>query len=281
VYALLPLEVRFSRALIIFSGFWVLFVTVFIRLFRSYITNRDFRIGKEKLKRIFIFGSKPEIERVEKVLQATLLEYKVVGKISSEDIYDTGFYDGGFSKSLQLASLENANEFVFCMRDLEWKEVMKLMKEAPKEIEFKMVGDEHLSILGSKSKNTSGELYSVDFAYNLNKRNERLKKRILDVVIVIFGLLLFPLTILYSVLKRYSLFGLYSGLIDVLFGRKSMVGYKLPDKEVDELPIIKKGVIGVGPNVTGQKMVHRANVIYAKEYTIWRDVELIMTKIIS
>ncbi len=282
VYALLPLEIRFSRALIIFSGFWAVFIMVLIRLIRSYVRNKDFRIGKEKLKRIFIFGSKPEIKRVEEVLKSTLMEYEIVGRISSEETYETGFYDGGFSKALQLATLEKANEFVFCMKDLEWKRVMKLMKEATKEIEFKMVGDEHLSILGSKSKNTSGELYSVDFVYNLNKAPERIKKRVLDVALSLIGFLVSPLLVLLLLVKGKRVSNFFNQLWQVLIGRKTLVSYKYPDEEVDELPRLKSGIIELGPsNITGQSLIHRANVIYAKEYTIWRDIELIFTKAIT
>jgi GT2 family glycosyltransferase len=283
IYALLPMDFRFSRAILILSGIWALVGVLFIRLTSNYISKGDFRIGKSRIKRLFLFGSQPEIERVEKILSSTLMDYEIKGRISNQEQYDSKYYDGNFSRAVQLAKLENANEFVFCMRDLEWGNVMRLMKNAPKDIEFKMVGDDHLSILGSKSKNTSGELYSVQFKYKLANKSERMKKRIVDVLFVCLFVLFLPICLLWVLLVNGGKVGkVISGVKDVLVGKKTFVGYRKGDVRLDELPSLKEGYFQLGPKkLEAKDLIHRANTIYAKEYTIWRDIELIITKMLT
>ncbi len=283
VYGLLPVEFRFSRAMILFSGIWSMLIVLLLRFVYSYAKNGDFRIGKEKIKRIFLFGSQPEIKRVERLLEATLMKFEIKGRISPTEDYDSTYYDGNFSKVMQLAAMERVNEFVFCMRDLKWENVMKLMRDSSKEIEYKMVGDEHLSILGSKSKNSSGELYSVQFEYNLNKRNERIKKRLLDIIISILVFLLFPITMCFFLIKKdVKISESFSKLWMVLIGKRTIVGYRMPDIDISDLPYIKDSIIKIGPKrLSDQNLIHRANTIYAKEYSVWRDVELIITRILS
>lgn len=283
IYALLPIEFRFSRALVIYSGIWSLVIVLFLRLVSSYAKNGDFRVGKSRKKRLFLFGSQPEIERVEKMLSATLIDYEIKGRISGKEDYDSKYYDGNFSKVLQLAQLEKVNEFVFCMKDLEWGNVMRLMKNSSKDIEFKMVGDDHLSILGSKSKNTSGELYSVQFTYRLANKSERLKKRVIDVIFVCLFVLFFPICLVWILgVNKGGMGRVLRGIKDVFLGNKTLVGYRERDERLEELPIIKKGYFQVGSKLLKeQSLKHRANVIYAKEYTIWRDIELIITKMLT
>ncbi len=282
-YALLPTTFRFSRALILFSGIWAMLSVMLVRLITNYMENGRLRLGKNQVKRLFIFGSQPEIKRVENILLSTLVDHEIKGRISGDEHYDSSYYDGNFSKVLQLAEMEKVDEFVFCMKDLEWGAVMKLMKNAPKEIEFKMAGDDHLSILGSKSKNTSGELYSVQFTYNLDQRSERIKKRIVDITFVFLFIIFFPVCILWQLLvKRKDVQGLIQNMWEILKGNKTMVGYKRGDLKIEELPNVQKGYFEVGPKfIEDQNLIHRANTIYAKEYSIWMDIELIVTKMWS
>ena len=283
IYGLLEPELRFSRAVLVLSSIWAFIAAIAIRGLLRFAKHQDFRIGQDVAKRIFIIGEKEEIENVLILLNQSFSNHTIVGKIAPIEEYDRSYFDGTLSKIQQLASLEKANEFIFCMKDLEWQTVMELMNSMGSQIEYKMVGDDKLSILGSKSKNTSGELYSVQFEYNLSRWQDLIKKRFLDIIIALVFLLLFPFTIwiqnqLTSLNGRFNIIYYFQNVISLLIGKKTLVGYNKKDIKLEELPVLKEGLLEVAQHKNfDDSFIHRANVIYAKDYNIWKDIELVFS----
>ncbi len=275
IYALMPTEFRYSRAIVLLSGVVASIWFFAIRLVRRYIEYRDLRIGQEIRKRIFIIGSRTEIEHVESILKQSMRDHEVVARISTMEGFESKFHTTTLDKIEVFAELEKANEFIFCVQDLEWQKVIELMNKLGPSIEYKMVGDDRMSILGSKSKNTSGELYSVKFEFNLAKRDSIIKKRIFDIVLALVHLLFFWILIWGQAQKS----NYFKALIQVLLRKRSFVGYDTRDAKVEELPSISKGLIHSTPKgVEDLSWVHRANLIYAKDYNLWKDIEVILKK---
>jgi len=278
---LLEPEYRFSRAVLVLSSIWAFIAAIAIRGLLRFVKHRDFRIGQDVAKRIFIIGEKDEVENVQRLLDQSFANHSVVAKIAPTDDYDLEYFDGSLTKIGQLSSLENANEFIFCMKDLEWQKVMELMNSMGSQIEYKMVGDDKLSILGSKSKNTSGELYSVQFEYNLSRWQDLFKKRILDILVSLVFLILFPIMIWLQKSfsnkdGQFNLVRYFGNMINLLIGSKTLVSYNTIDTRLEELPKIKSGLLEVAHHKNfDNSLVHRANVIYAKDYNIWKDIELL------
>ena len=56
-----------------------------------------------------------------------------------------------------------------------------------------------------------------------------------------------------------------------------MISYDFQDKKVDELPTLQTGILTANPyKITDAELIHRANLLYAKDYTIWKDLELLL-----
>ena len=72
--------------------------------------------------------------------------------------------------------------------------------------------------------------------------------------------------------------GFVSNAWSVLLGRKSWVGYQAGGERALKLPGIKPGVLGTLANevVTDQAVVACANTAYAKDYSPWRDLSLVV-----
>lgn len=273
LYGLIRADFRFSRALVLFSGAWAIAVTFGLRLINRYIKHGDLKIGQAKRKRIFIVGSRVEAQNVIDLLDKGFLEYDILAKVAPEGLVDNSFHTTDWSKIEQLVTLEKPNEFIFCVKDLEWHNVIGLMNNLGPNFEYKMIGDDRLSIIGSKSKNTAGELYTVDFSFNISSQNERIKKRFLDIVISVF-LVVFSFVVIWAQAKKSNYF---KNIFSVLSGNKTMVSYDFSDTDQEELPELKQGLLNVHQNTLHDKsLIHRANLLYAKDYNVWKDVEIIL-----
>ena len=65
-------------------------------------------------------------------------------------------------------------------------------------------------------------------------------------------------------------------MISIISGNKTFVSYNSNDAKIHQLPKIKDGVLGVvSKYVESVELIHRANTIYAKDYMVWRDVEIV------
>ncbi len=276
IYALVNIEYRFSRALLLLSSIWALVAAFTSRLLRQYVSYKDFRIGQNIKKRIFIVGGKEEANHVEELLKKSLSEHEIIGIIAPQQFFDPSFHLTEWKNIEALVELEKVNEIIFCIKDLEWTDVIHLMNTIGQDIEYKMVGDDKMSVLGSKSKNTSGELYTIHFQFSIANRQEVIKKRALDILLsTLFILTSFILFWAQASKKQY-----FKRLLAVLSGQKSFVSYHPKDDRLDELPTIKPGLIwAVKRAYTDKEIIHRANLLYAKNYTVWKDVELIFRNI--
>jgi hypothetical protein len=64
-------------------------------------------------------------------------------------------------------------------------------------------------------------------------------------------------------------------LFYVIPGIKTIVGYNEKDKKIDDLPLIKTGVIGVIEDGEEVDHVHKANFEYAKHYSVFSDFRML------
>ena len=59
------------------------------------------------------------------------------------------------------------------------------------------IPEKSISIIGSQSKNHSGELYTIDVAYKINQPINKRNKRLMDIFISILFLFTFPIFIFF------------------------------------------------------------------------------------
>jgi hypothetical protein len=122
-----------------------------------------------------------------------------------------------------------------------------------------------------------GELYTLDIQLNINTPHHRRNKRVLDIGLctllaplwfVCFWLFDKPLTV-------------WKNIALVVVGKRSWVGY-IPEPvsgEHNVLPKIRRGILSP---LTPFKQVNRSsdtiarmNLLYARDYTIYQDLEII------
>ena len=153
------------------------------------------------------------------------------------------------------------------------------MTSVARQVEFKIVPGDSMSIIGSNSKNVKGELYTLDLSFNLDDIYYRRNKRMFDIVFSFIFLILSPVMIWFQKDKKYFLIN----MISCLFGLKSLIGYNLEDPKYIKLPPLKNGIISLicyrKKDKARMESLHKINLIYAKNYTVYKDFDILWNRI--
>ncbi len=278
VYALLSESYRFSRAIIILGAVWGLGAMTVVRLLLHLTGIKRYRIGGEsKNKRFIIVGQKDEAERVSELLHKTWLTPAFVGLVSIRNNTDkSDHFIGTIDQLPEIIPIYKISEVIFCSKNLPHQVIIDKMSELQQlNIDFKIAPEDSLSIIGSNSINTSGDLYTIDINSITSPRNSR-NKRFVDVITTIALIVLLPVNIF---LIRHPL-GLLQNIFRVIFSQRSWVGYSTDNpSELDKLPFIKKGILTpedafrkklLNPEITG-----KLDLIYARDYNFTTDLNII------
>ncbi len=274
-YSLMDEQYRFSRALILIGSAWALLLLPALRIFLSQLNIKGFELDIERQKRIAIAGRIEEANRVKNLLHLTPVNPFIVGTISlsqEENTHEEAL--GPISQLREIIQVNRIDEIIFCAEDLTSAEIIRTMLDLSKlDVTYKIAPPESFSIIGSNSIHTAGDLYLVD-VNAITKRTNLRQKRSLDLIVLITVVFSLPVTIWFFRCKSQLLINMGR----VLTGRISWVGY-IPDEEQSgNLPGLKPGVLHQGvmfqiPPPANQK--RQLNILYAKDYRIWNDLELI------
>ncbi len=277
-YALLPEAYRFSRALILLGMGWALFSFLLSRLGLHIAGFKSFNLNPDKSKRIVIIGQQEEFERVNNLLKQTKINTSFLGFVSADDSgSDHSSYIGKMSQISEVIEIYKINEVIFCSRDISSQGIIDYMHTlVSSDVDFKIAPPESLSIIGSNSIDTAGDLYIID-VNSISKPKNKRNKRLFDVLTSLFILLLSPILLFF----QSSIPKFYFNIISVLFGFKSWVGY---GKEMSEqLPKIKPSVLSPSDaisNYTINKDTRsRLHLAYSKDYRIQNDFNIVWKSI--
>ncbi|HRS54779.1 MAG TPA: hypothetical protein P5250_08755, partial [Bacteroidales bacterium] len=277
IYALLPENLRFSRALIILGATWGVTATSIIRLILHIIPFTNFTIGISKNKRAVIVGDKEECYRIAEMLKNTSDIPSFIGFVFPNDYEINGNnYIGNINQLNDIIAIYKIDEIIFCAKNIPAHIVIDKMSELQNsQVEFHIAPPESLFLIGSKSIRTAGDPYIFNIN-SITKINNRRNKRFFDLTTSIVLLPLYPLIAPFM----YKPLGFLINLINVLLGKRSWVGYA-NYKSIDyhKLPIIKKGVLDVAENFKKQNNIDpivsdRLNMLYARDYQLRTDINI-------
>jgi O-antigen biosynthesis protein len=273
-YALLPSELRFSRAIIILSGIWALISFIISRLSLHFAGLKDYKLGYNFNKRFMIAGEAIEANRVADLLHKTLINPSFIGLVNTHENSEKieGFI-GSLNQIEEIINIYKIDVVIFCAKDIPAQNIIDIMTRLQDaEVDFKIAPPESLSIIGSNSINTTGDLYVININ-SIGKSNNRRNKRLFDLGI---ALLLLPLSPLTMWITRNP-FGYLLNILKVIIGARTWVGYQ--NLENGTLPVIKRGVLNptdVFPEKEIDKeTASRLNMLYARDYKMGTDLNII------
>jgi hypothetical protein len=310
IYGYLPLDYRPSRAILLLGAVWAIGSTAALRTAIHFMRTKNFDVGGSRPENLVIVGSAAESERVRNLLGQAQVRKNFIGTVlpdfrpqstatshqppvSSETgtpnplkgthhPSPTAHHDylSDLSRLDEVAQIYKVDEIIFCSKDISSDDIMQWMTRLGPAIDYKIVPQESLSIIGSSSKDTSGELYTIEIRYQIATPMARRNKRVFDLLLA-FGLLPFSIVFLLLVKNKW---GFLKNIFQVFVGKKSWVGYAIGKQQQaigggHLLPNIRPGVLSpldaIGKRQLDAATVQRLNFLYAKDYDGWRDWEII------
>jgi len=275
VYSLLPEYYRFSRALILLGTASTCLIYLGLRAIYHVAGLKQFNLNRGvEEKRIAIIGDEEEFKRVNDLLKQTTLKTGFIGFVSNEaNGIKNQNYIGNFNQIDEILGIHQINEVIFCAKNISSQNIIsKMLSLVAKNIEFKIAPPESLSIIGSNSIDTAGELYVIDLN-NIAKPENKRKKRLLDLTISGVLFLLFPLVMIF----QKKPIGFIINTIKVAFGINTWVGYGKTIRR--DLPAIKPSILTPANVFQSPISNDKFNVLllnYSKEYKAENDVKIIL-----
>jgi hypothetical protein len=272
-YALLPERYRFSRAIILF-GSLLAFVLISI-LRRILVQSKVLGSNKERSEHpnTLIVGSPAEYETTLQLMKEAGLDERVLGRVAVDEKNGTAI--GDWKKMEKLSALVPFREVIYCEGTLSFSDIIKSVHELPKHYRVKFHAGGSKSIVGSDSKDSSGESFSTENKFSLNDPYNKRIKRLIDIVVALGALITFPVHF-FTVKKPFSFF---ANCFAVLFAQRTWIGYA---KEEKNLPFLRAPVMacnGVPASVEQalpDESLYLMDFWYARDYEPANDLKLLL-----
>jgi GT2 family glycosyltransferase len=277
-YALLPEHLRFSRAIILLGSVWAVVVMAGARAVFHFARFRNIQFGPMKNRRFVIIGDRDEAKRVWELLQSSYGNPGFIGLISvaAREQKNDGFI-GSLSQINEIIRVYRIDEVIFCSKSMSHQAIIDQMSSLQDlNVDYKIAPEDSLSIIGSNSINTAGDLYTVNLNAITNVENRR-NKRLLDLAACIVILALLPLLIF--MVNRPL--GLIRNIFMIALSLRSWVGY-IRDEHFDteRLPHIRDAILNpldaFGKDKISEEIRQRLNFIYARDYSINNDLNIMV-----
>lgn len=273
IYALLPKEWQFSRLYILLGTAWILFYYVLSRLFLHFSISKKFSLSGAQNQKFIIVGSLEESQRVGDLLRQTNSKIDSILLVAASESKEAEQV-GVMSQLDQIAFIHKADEIIFCAKDTSAQQILEWMSIlGAAHIDFKIAQPDSLYLIGSNSIDTAGDLYVLNINEISKPTNVR-NKRSLDVLISVLFLIATPVMI-WNFKNKGKWF---QNMLQSFLGKKSLVGYYLPSKlESQQLPSIKRGILNPsdGFKEIDPQILSKLNLIYARDYSIWKDLAIL------
>lgn len=269
IYAFMPKDLQFSRAILFLGCAWALAAPLLVRLARNLISRRSLQIGEDQERRVIIVAGEPEAARIQGLLSRGLVKCDYLGLVAPGDQKPEGFA-GAFGQLAEVIDIYRVNLVIFSARDVSTSGIMEVMgRYADSPVNFKIVPEDSQFVIGSNSKDDTGEWYTIEVKFDIADPMIRRKKRLLDMAIC--GLMLLCLPVLLFVQNGRKLLADWP---QVLAGIKTWVSYRQRPGS-DKLPTMKPGAVCPSAAFPRSAMEEDINLAYARDYDLHRDLRAI------
>ncbi|WP_321345720.1 glycosyltransferase [uncultured Draconibacterium sp.] len=275
-YSLVDEKYRFSRALILLGTAWSGIILVAYRLLGHWLRFSDFRLNDQRTRKIAIVGHSKEARRVQQILEETRIRSQMAGFIALDNSDKGQNYMGELSQLEEIIRINRIDEIVFCAENISSAEIIKAMLDLSRlNIDYKIAPPESASIIGSNSIHTAGDLYVVNMNA-ISKSANRRKKRLFDLLSAVLILVLSPVLLWFTAKKAKFI----KNIFRVISGQRTWIGYISGFESENKLPAIKKGILHPADRFPelqlDKEKSARLNRLYAKDYNLLSDIELLL-----
>jgi len=276
-YALLPESLRFSRFVTLLGTAFSFVGVPAIRYLLSKTNISMFSLFDNKSQKFIIVASSGEAKKIAEVLRQNIKKPNIAGFVSIDKNDNGSDFLGNIEQLQEINNIHKADEIIFSAKCLPAQEIIKnIISLSSENTGFRIASPDSLTVVGSKSLDTQGDLYSLDFNAITKPVNKRLKTS-LDKILALLFLITFPLSVLFVKNKA----GFLKNIFYVLAGGKSWIGFKRNNSAFfEKLPKITPGIVSVYDILKDKKNINQTdidsiNLNYAKDYKPLKDLILI------
>jgi GT2 family glycosyltransferase len=272
-YSLIDESMRYSRAMLLLGSGWAFLILPAYRYLLYKLQMNGLELELDKQKRVAIVAAMAESKRISELIAHSGLKIDTIGFVSPDHSVHQQFYLGNIHQLPEIIRINKIEELIFSSEDIPSQEIIRIMLDLNDlNIDYKIAPPESLSIIGSNSISTAGDLYVVHIN-SIVKENNRQNKRAFDLVTTVFLFILSPALIWFSSSKS----GYFRNIFEVFSGKKSWVGYCSGSQ--NHLPPIRKGILSPAslfPETIPAKKKDELNIVYAKDYRLMNDLEIVL-----
>ena len=299
---------RFSKALIVLGGVWAVMALVGRRLLTHFLRYRDLRLSERRQKNVAIVGSAAESLRVRHLLELAAVQARIIGYITPEQettaqgqasaagrsaVWPTerGAATAVLAEPLLTESADDLlgevrqleeiiriyalDELIFCGRDLSASQIISLMVSLPQQppVAYKILPQDSEYIIGSSSKDSPGDYYTLDITLNLFRPEQVRNKRLLDILTSLSLLLAAPLLVWLQQRKG----GFLRNCLRVLGGSRTWVGlrYAAAPQHLARA-ILSPADVAQASTPLPEATSRRLELLYAKDYEPGTDLRILL-----
>ena len=272
LYALLPKELQFSRLYILIGAAWVFSWNLLNRALSNLFSGKRFTLNRSNKRRFLVVGDEDEYKRVKGIVEQNFPSIDVIYPLAIKESFAGSI--GDIRQIEQIIADNNIDEVIFCAKNVAAGKIIELMTSIKKiDIDYKIAQPDAEFIIGSNSIDTGGEMYVLNLNA-LNNPGSLRSKRLVDVVVSTLLIIAFPIITFWFKNKKDFL----ANLLDVLFAKKTLVGFCENEKKNDaQLPQLKKGLLNFMDDFDklSPANIDKVNLIYARDYNLLKDLKLI------
>jgi GT2 family glycosyltransferase len=273
IYGMLDAAWRPSRPILLF-GYAALSLTLPLsRLLWFRMSEKKWLMGTGRNKRIAILADAAEFARLSSLIQNAEPDAVICGAVLPEGSQKT---EGvaiplGHVHDLEvIIRRHKLDEVVIASRNLSTTRVLQCLSDLGHLCHFKLASAHSDSIIGSRSKDDIGELYTHHISYRLSKPEWRRIKRWTDGLVALFMLLASPLLIWFFRSKGQLLVNAFR----VLTGKNTWIGYGSQPHPAF-LPPLPQAIIPCSTALSPEALLAR-DIEYARYYAVTQDADLFL-----
>ncbi len=264
VYAFLPNDWRFSRAIILLGAAWTAIEMLLTRTLYHLIKYQSLSPEQDERKRCLLAGDKQEMNRAESLLRGAGYRHEIIQEplIQSTE---------------KAVAIYAADEVIFCAANTAYGSIIQKIKACGNKLEYKILNPGSNALVGSNSSDTAGDSFVAERAVLLFTPENKRNKRVFDLSVCLLMLPLLPFS-LFAVKN----FGNYiSNWAQVLAGRKSWVGFSSPQL-LQQFAQSRAGVLSPADSFAALNFtaaeINEAELNYARRYSVNDDIVVILKK---
>lgn len=275
IYGLMPIDYRFSRGVMVFSGMTSTLVMILARTVFAFLgIIKLVPRGKNEYKAVVI-GQGEKFEQAKQLLLKRHYPLEVVGNVSTDQRNLLPTAIGTLNQLPALQQIFGISECVFINKSISYKALLAAMQTKVNKVNYKFLSLEDVWLLGSNTDNQYFQESAFQHKYNIITNQQKRNKRLLDIIIAVLLLIISPVYYLWVPDSR----SIFINIKDVLLGNKTWVSYRQVIGLQNALPVIKQGIL-LPFNMSNMLDIADINIDYllykyAKDYSYLDDVTII------